>query len=251
MKSTAPPTKTFSDIFVDYDTSPLGRLNATYQRLARDITVHGRICTALSEMGQHHFVNLVTNPDQARIAFSLYAGDGTVTKITAADYVPREKLPLVLFPFQERLIHGNDMAGDFIIQRFPAGIVNANLESNVPYMKSKLSEVGLGFIDQEDRACNIAGLADGNLAIIDGDSVRVKDINNKVQLAKDVAAWEKRIITMYPDLYGPNASPPRQTAQTDYHVTHYRAKQQPAVPRPVAVQAKTSWFMGLFRPSAD
>ena len=208
----------FDQIFANYSmTDPT---NETVFRLNRDLFTQIEITNILAKEGLHRFINLAEG-GQAQISLALYAGDGIVVKITPSSSLPVDPLPRVLFPFAKSLVTESEKAGRFVIEKFPCLSVSKSMQ-DVADVRADLAKHHLVFASQDDRPNNIGRLADGSLAVLDGDAVRHAPEMGRNSLSAALRDWQTHVSKVYPDLYS-GTYLYSQSDKTDFRVRPYKS----------------------------
>lgn len=237
------PPQSFDQIYSRYTLQ-----NTTFQRLERSPDAQTDIINGLKNLGQTRFINLVQNPLHAKNAIVLYAGDGVVTKITSADYICSYQYPLVVPPFKQIYVKTRGMAGEFVIENFPfLGEANSVPSNAVQSMNDDLIGFGLRFSDQDGRLDNIRVLANGRLAIIDGNAVQDRGDVDAETRRRQSQDWADMLGEVYPRLYK-NKHEFRQSGSTCFSLRSYPApsiQPHPNVEERPQFSGLKRFFMGL------
>lgn len=193
----------FPTIFAEHELTDL--FNATVGQLSRAPQAQMDIMRTLSRLGQTLFIDLVTEPLQAKIAMAMHAGDGIVTKITPKEFMATTAFPLVIPSFMKTEVNCGPEIGCFVIQNFP--LVRATrAHAAVEDVRAQLQWLGLRFGEGDDKPSNIGIMPNGEPWILDGDAVDVthfgEPYESRRQQALDVCIEKMR--EFYPDLYDGN-----------------------------------------------
>lgn len=162
-------------------------------------------------LGDRNYIPLTKSVFQSSDAMALYAGDGLVAKITEESYlrkalIPFDEiattLPRVIPPILTRNVE------NFYIELFP-WIDQSNVsESDVEELSSELQQMGLIFCRGDKRVDNVGRLADGTLAILDGNAIEIAPFNSendKKQFEDSIGLrlmkWCEMLERNFPELY--------------------------------------------------
>lgn len=161
-----------------------------------------KIEDAFSKWNIQQFVPLITRSMEANVAVAMYAGDGIVAKITkgtefggsrpmAGVYTP---LPGVLPPIASVNVDG------YVVEVFPWVDTQKITQGDVEKMSAFLAERNLQFYEKDAKPNNIGRLPNGELVILDGHAIGVKDTHKPVP-THETNAWQDKIYRQFRPLY--------------------------------------------------
>lgn len=181
--------------------------NAVIYILKSDVGAQIQLMRHLHELGQHQFVNLVTEPNQARIVMCMFKGDGEVIKITPSTYfTPYQYNPYVLPECHKHMFTlkaPQNGYGDIqlVVETYPF-IPKRNVSGHhVDIMRKQLDAIGWRFNPNDDKVDNVRILCDGRVAIIDGDAIRPKNGVNPLDCKEISLEWDRQVRALYAEYY--------------------------------------------------
>ena len=121
---------------------------------------------------------------------------------------------------------------------------------DVDDVRADLAKHHLVFARQDDRPDNIGRLADGSLAVLDGDAVMRAPNTGHLNLSVATQDWQAHVRKVYPDLYDGEYLF-TQSDKTDFRIRPYKSMPTIRVPsvKPAAA-IRPHWFRKFARPEA-